>query len=105
MSNIQKSAAKQVLEVLHEHKAYSSASAIPVASFKDLKFSSNIIAYTLANLMESNSVRRTEDDRYWFSQKDWDRLSKSVRRGFMGILLIPVIAGVILLLLKYVFKW
>ena len=63
-----------------------------------------IIAYTIANLMDNGVVKRTDDEKYYFDQKAWDKVVRKVNFAYAGLLGIPVIALLFVLLLQYLLK-
>ena len=76
--------------------------AIPIEEFKDVKLSTSVISYTIANFMEDEVVYKTGDDRYYFSQENWKKLEKKVTRGYWVMVAIPVVCLVAVLLLRHI---
>ena len=62
--------ARMVMDVLKKNNAYTADSAVGYDAFKNLRLSTAVIAYTIANLMETGIIMRTEEDRYYFEEKN-----------------------------------
>ena len=52
--------ARMVMDVLKKNNAYTADSAVGYDAFKNLRLSTAVIAYTIANLMETGIIMRTE---------------------------------------------
>lgn len=101
-NNVRKTAARIIMDTFIKRKATSPEKAIPIEEFKDVKLSTSVISYTIANFMEDEVVYKTGDDRYYFSQENWKKLEKKVTRGYWVIVAIPVVCLVAVLLLRHI---
>ena len=64
-------------------------------SDKNIKLTTQVLAYTIANLMQEKVVIRTEDDRYYFSEVNWARLERKVLGSYSFLFIIPLVAAII----------
>ena len=71
--------ARMVMDVLKKNNAYTADSAVGYDAFKNLRLSTAVIAYTIANLMETGIIMRTEEDRYYFEVKNWNKVVHKVK--------------------------
>ncbi|MBM6809154.1 MAG: hypothetical protein SOX68_06200 [Faecalicoccus sp.] len=101
-NNVRKTAARIIMDTFIKRKATSPEKAIPIEEFKDVKLSTSVISYTIANFMEDEVVYKTGDDRYYFSQENWKKLEKKVTRGYWVMVAIPVVCLVAVLLLRHI---
>ncbi|MBB5183422.1 hypothetical protein [Catenisphaera adipataccumulans] len=92
-------ATRLIVDVFKDHHANNAKRAIPIAAFKDLKLSNTTISYTMANLISQEVVIQTNDQRYWFNEEKWNELSKGVLRGYMMIIVVPLVVALICILL------
>ena len=96
-------AASMVLEVLKKNDATVEQNALPVSAFKDLNLTTTTLSYTIANLIEQGIIIQTDEDKYYYSDEGYKALEKKLFRGYSMFIVIPVVAVVIVLLLKYFF--
>ncbi len=96
-----KTAATLVINVFKKNAAYSPDTAIPVEKFKNVKLSTDIIGYTIGNLISENIVIATDDNRYYYSHENYRKLEKKVGRVYWILIAIPVAAIGIILVAKY----
>lgn len=101
-NNVRKTAARIIMDTFIKRKATSPEKAIPIEEFKDVKLSTSVISYTIANFMEDEVVYKTGDDRYYFSQENWKKLEKKVTRGYWVMVAIPVVCLVAVLLFRHI---
>ena len=101
-NNVRKTAARIIMDTFIKRKATSPEKAIPIEEFKDVKLSTSVISYTIANFMEDEVVYKTGNDRYYFSQENWKKLEKKVTRGYWVMVAIPVVCLVAVLLLRHI---
>lgn len=101
-NNVRKTAARIIMDTFIKRKATSPEKAIPIEEFKDVKLSTSVISYTIANFMEDEVVYKTGDERYYFSQENWKKLEKKVTRGYWVMVAIPVVCLVAVLLLRHI---
>lgn len=101
-NNVRKTAARIIMDTFIKRKATSPEKAIPIEEFKDVKLSTSVISYTIANFMEDEVVYKIGDDRYYFSQENWKKLEKKVTRGYWVMVAIPVVCLVAVLLLRHI---
>ena len=101
-NNVRKTAARIIMDTFIKRKATSPEKAIPIEEFKDVKLSTSVISYTIANFMEDEVLYKTGDDRYYFSQENWKKLEKKVTRGYWVMVAIPVVCLVAVLLLRHI---
>lgn len=83
--------ARMVMDVLKKHYAFTPDTAVGYDAFKNLPISTMVIAYTIANLMESDVVMKTEDDRYYFVEENWNKMARKVRVGYGILIALPLI--------------
>ena len=95
-TNPRKTAGRLVIDMFKEYKAFSPKTAQPAEICKDLPLSSNVIAYTITNMLKDGILVNTEDNKFYFSQKNWDIFQKKFNRVYWLIIGIP--AGVAVLL-------
>lgn len=93
-----KTMARIVIDVFLKRNAISPESAIPVDEFKDVKLTSSVISYTIANLIQDGIVEKTDDDRYYFVEEAWKKMQKKVGRAYWILLGLPLAILIILLL-------
>lgn len=98
--NPRKTAGRLVIDTFKEHKAFSPKSAQPAEICKDLPLSTNVIAYTITNMMKDGILVNTEDNKFYFSQANWDKFQKRFNRVYWLIVGIPVAVAVLLYLIK-----
>ena len=101
-NHVRTTAARIIMDTFLKRKATSPEKAIPIEEFKDVKLSTSVISYTIANFMEDEVVYKTGDDRYYFSQENWKKLEKKVTRGYWVMVAIPVVCLVAVLLLRHI---
>ena len=88
--NPRKTAGRLVIDTFKNAKAFSEKTAQPAEICKDLPLSSSVIAYTITNMMEDDIFIKTEDNRFYFSQKNWDKFEKRFNRIYWILLGIPI---------------
>ncbi|MFQ7551952.1 MAG: hypothetical protein ACLRMZ_18690 [Blautia marasmi] len=89
--------ARMVMDVLKKNNAYTADSAVGYDAFKNLRLSTAVIAYTIANLMETGIIMRTEEDRYYFEEKNWNKVVHKVNFAYVILLGLPIIILLIFL--------
>ena len=67
---------REVLNVLIQNNAFAEDSAIKLAKFKDLPFSSETIAYTIGNFYQEGIIKIVGNDRYYYDQATYNRYKK-----------------------------
>jgi hypothetical protein len=95
-TNPRKTAGRLVIDTFKAAKAFSPKTAQSSEICKDLPLSTNVIAYTITNMMKDGILVNTEGDKFYFSQKNWDKFQKGFNRIYWMIIGIP--AGVAILL-------
>ena len=100
----QQTAARKVIDILKKNYAFSPDTAIGYDKIGKIPMPTQIIAYTIANLMDNGVVKRTDDEKYYFDQKALDKVVRKVNFAYAGLLGIPVIALLFVLLLQYLLK-
>lgn len=98
-STVRKTSARLVMDVFHRREAYSEETSIPIEEFKNVPLTSAIISYTMLNFMNDGIVHKTEDDKYYFDQLGWKKMSKKVERAYLILFGFPAICLVVLLLI------
>ncbi|HAM63061.1 MAG: hypothetical protein A2Y20_07560 [Firmicutes bacterium GWF2_51_9] len=94
--NPRKTAGRLVLDTFKEHRAFSEKTAQPAEICKDLPLSSNVIAYTITNMMADNILIRTEDNRFYYSEENWNKFQTKFNRVYWVIIGIPVVVFIVL---------
>ena len=85
--------ARMVMDVLKKHYAFTPDTAVGY----DLRLSTSVIAYTIANLMETDVIMKTDDDRYYFVEKNWNKVVHKVNFAYVILLGLPIIILLIFL--------
>lgn len=98
---VQQTAARKVMDILKRNYALTPDTAVGYEAFKNLPFPTQVIAYTLANLMENGVVQRTDDERYYFNEVNWNKMVKKVNFAYVGLIGIPLVALIAVVLFKY----
>lgn len=96
--------ARMVMDVLKKNNAYTPDTAVGYEAFKNLRLSTAVIAYTIANLMETDIIMRTDDDRYYFEEKNWDKVVRKVKFSYMIFLGLPLIILLVFLGIQYLMR-
>ena len=89
--------ARMVMDVLKKHYAFTPDTAVGYDAFKNLRLSTSVIAYTIANLMEIDVIMKTDDDRYYFVEKNWNKVVHKVNFAYVILLGLPIIILLIFL--------
>lgn len=98
-NSVRKTAARIVMDVFLKRQALTPDTAIEVAEFKDVKLTSSVISYTIANFIEDGIVRKTEDDRYYFVEANWKKMEKKVGKAYWILFGLPLICLIVILLI------
>ncbi|NCB34120.1 MAG: hypothetical protein EOM64_09655 [Erysipelotrichia bacterium] len=93
--NGQQTAASAVIQKFKKCKAFDEKTAIGYDRLKDIKLTTPVLAYTISNLMDEKVLIRTDDDRYYYSQKGFKKLEKKVYSGYSLLFIIPIV-GIVL---------
>lgn len=96
-----KTMAKIVIDVFLRRGATTPDTAIPIQEFKDVKMTSSVISYTIGNLMQDGIVQKTDDDRFYFVEEQWNKLQKKVKKAYWILLGMPLIVLIVVLLFQY----
>lgn len=81
--------------VSEEKGALDEEHAVGYDQLKNIKLTTQVLAYTIANLMQEKVVIRTDDDRYYFSEVNWARLERKVLGSYSFLFIIPLVAAII----------
>lgn len=98
-NNVRKSMARIVIDVFLKNQATSEDKAISIDKFKDVKLTSESIAYTIANLIEDGVVIKLDNEKFYFDQLAWDRLEKKVMRQYWLIFIGPIVIILFIMIL------
>jgi len=93
-------AGQAVMNTLKKAGAYDEETAVGYDVLKNVKLTTPVLAYTIANLMEEKVVIRTEDERYYFSQDGWNRLERKVLGSYSMLFIIPLVAAALFFLIR-----
>ena len=85
-------AGQAVIQFLKKAGATDPDHAIGYDRLKDVHLTTQVLAYTIANLMQEEVVVRTEDEKYYFNEPGWARLERKVLGSYSFLFLIPAIA-------------
>lgn len=96
--------ARMVMDVLKKNNAYTADSAVGYDAFKNLRLSTAVIAYTIANLMETGIIMRPEEDRYYFEEKNWNKVVHKVKYSYLFLLGLPLIILFIFLGIQFLLR-
>ncbi|OCN05859.1 hypothetical protein A4S06_07400 [Erysipelotrichaceae bacterium MTC7] len=99
-----KTAAKIVMDVFHKYAAYDESRAIGIKRFKNVKLTSQVVGYTIANFMQDDIVIKTDDDKYYFNEKAYKKLQRKVMFGYGILILVPFLCIVLFTLFKHFFS-
>ena len=88
-------AGQAVIQFLKRKGATDPEHAVGYDSLKNIKLSTQILAYMIANLMEENVVVRTEDERYYFNEVGWAKLERKVLGSYSYLFSIPIVAALL----------
>ena len=96
-------AGQAVIQFLKKRGATDAEHAVGYDSLKNIKLSTQVLAYTIANLMEENVVVRTEDEKYYFNEVGWAKLERKVLGSYSFLFIIPIAAALLFWLLTRAF--
>ena len=99
-SSVQKTAGSMIIGVLKRNAAFSPDTAIEIEKFKNVKLTSDVIAYTIANLMQDEIIIRTDDDRYYYSHANYRKLEKKVNRIYKMMIGVPLAVILLIFFIK-----
>ena len=88
-------AGQAVIRFLKKSGAVDAEHAVGYDQLKNIKLTTQVLAYTIANLMQENVVIRTEDERYYFSEAGWAKLERKVLGSYSFLFIIPLVAAII----------
>ena len=88
---------RQVLDILIQQQAFDEASAVKLAKFKNLPFSSETIAYTIGNFYQEGIIKITENDRYYYDQAVYSSYKKRKTLQWYFLIGLPIIIFLIYL--------
>ena len=89
-----------VMNALRKARAFDEESAVGYDVLKNVKLTTPVLAYTIANLMEEKVIIQTEDERYYFNQAGWNKLERKVLGSYSLLLIIPVVAYIVFILIS-----
>ncbi len=96
-------AGQAVIQYLRRAGAVDEEHAIGYDQLKNIKLTTQVLAYTIANMMEEKVVVRTDDERYYFSEAAWAKLERKVLGSYSFLFLIPLLGALLFWLLsKYI---
>ncbi len=96
-------AGQAVIQFLKRNGAVDEEHAVGYDQLKNIKLTTQVLAYTIANLMQEKVVIRTDDDRYYFSEVNWAKLERKVLGSYSFLFIIPIVAVIIFYFLsKYI---
>ena len=98
--NGRQTSGQAVMDALKKAKAFDEESAVGYDVLKDVNLTTPVLAYTIANLMEENVVVQTDDERYYFNQKGWNKLERKILGSYSLIFLIPIVAYIVFLIIS-----
>lgn len=99
-TNPRKTAGRLVIDTFKKQKAFSPKTAQPVEICKDLPLSSNVIAYTITNMMKDGILIQAEDNKFYYSQENWNKFQKKFNRIYWIIIGIPAVIAVLFYIIK-----
>ncbi|MBR4455484.1 MAG: hypothetical protein IKS32_04575 [Solobacterium sp.] len=88
-------AGQAVIKFLRGKGATDEAHAVGYDELKNIRLTTQVLAYTIANMMEEKVIIRTEDDRYYFSEAGWAKLERKVLGSYSILFIIPLIGALI----------
>lgn len=103
--NGQQTAATSVINMMKEMGALDAEHAIGYEQLKDIKLTTPVLAYTLANLMKEKVIIRTEDEHYYYSLAGWKKMERKVYVGYGILIIVPAVAVVLFILLQKFFHF
>ena len=96
-------AGQAVIQYLKRKGAVDAEHAVGYDSLKNIKLTTQVLAYTIANLMEEDVVIRTDDERYYFNEVGWAKLERKVLGSYSFLFIIPIVAALLFWLIKRTF--
>ncbi len=96
-------AGRAVIQALQKANAVDEEHAVGYDVLKDVKLTTPVLAYTIANLMEENVVVQTEEGKYYFNEYGWKKLELKVSAGYGMLFLIPVVGVAVFWLISKFF--
>ena len=101
--NGRQTAGQAVIRYLRKVGAVDEEHAVGYDKLKNIKLTTQVLAYTIANMMEEKVIVRTEDERYYFSEAAWAKLERKVLGSYSFLFLIPLLGALLFWLLsKYI---
>lgn len=100
-ATVQQTAARRIMDTLKRRQAFSPDTAVGYDAFKNIPYPTQVIAYTIANLMENGVVQRTGDERFYFVDENWKKLSRKVSSVYIALIGLPLIVFLIFLAIKF----
>ncbi|MBQ9328492.1 MAG: hypothetical protein IJ225_08165 [Solobacterium sp.] len=96
-------AGQAVIKFLKKVGAVDEEHAVGYDQLKNIKLTTQVLAYTIANLMQENVVVRTEDEKYYFNEVGWAKLERKVLGSYSFLYIIPILGALVFWLLsKYI---
>ncbi len=99
--NPKATAASIVLQTLKNKGAYNEATSVGYEVFKNVKLSTTTLSYTIANLVEEGVVTMTDDERFYYNEAGYKALETKFFRGYAAFIVVPIIAMLVIVALKY----
>ncbi len=93
--NPRKTAGRLVLDTFKEKRAFSVKTAQPAEICKDLPLSTNVIAYTITNMMADGILILTEDNKYYYSEENWKKFQSKFNRIYWVMIGIPIFVAIL----------
>lgn len=95
-------AGQAVIHFLRKKGATDPEHALGYDELKNIRLTTQVLAYTIANLMQEHVVERTADEKYWFNEKAWTKLERKVLRSYSFLFIIPIVGALLFWLLSRV---
>ncbi len=96
-------AGQAVIQFLKRKNATDAEHAVGYDELKNIKLTTQVLAYTIANLMQENVVVRTDDEKYYFNEVGWAKLERKVLGSYSFLFIIPIVAALVFWLVsKYI---
>ena len=98
--NGRQTAGQAVIRFMRKNNALDAEHAIGYDKLKNIKLTTQVLAYTIANMMEEKVIVRTEDERYYFDEAAWAKLERKVLGSYSMLYIIPLVGALVFWILS-----
>lgn len=97
---MRKDVLQDVLNKFEEKQAYSSACAVNIAEFKDLKYSTQAIVTMIGKLIQANIVHVDKGNNMYLELPAWERYRQNTKKKMLAVSIFCGVLIVVMILLK-----